>query len=279
METTAVVHLARAKNGLKPFENFLTSYRRYQAGLPHEFCIVYKGFRNRDETSPLEKLLGNDEHESVFISDAGFDLRAFRKAAETLGHRNLFFLNSFSEILADNWLAKPMEVMRRNQGVGVVGATGSWESMYSNALNNFGQSSGLASKLTGFLHLKACQFCFNPFPNHHLRTNAFLISRDLMLQLWPRHIRTKRGAYLFESGKRSFTNRILRCGLRPLLVGRDGRGFEMPDWSGSNTFRNSDQENLLVADNQTRLYQTANLATRERLATLAWGRNASVSAG
>ena len=92
-----------------------------------------------------------------------------------------------------------------------------------------------------------------------------------MLMLWPRCVLTKRGAYLFENGKHSLTKRVMRQGLKMIVVGRDGKGYEKEEWNRSGTFRQRNQENLLVADNQTRRYANADEAARNHLARAAWG--------
>jgi len=273
MEPIGVVHLARAKNGLKPFASFLRSYLRYRAGVPHDLLIVYKGFHDEKEIGPWEQAMAGLKHQKVLVSDFGFDLRAFRLAVEHWEYKHLFFLNSFSEILAEDWLAKPLRLFQTNDAVGIVGATGSWESMYSNASSDLNQCRGLIGRLLGQGRVAACKLFFDPFPNSHLRTNAFMMPRQLMLRLWPRQIWTKRGAYLFENGKRGLTKRILSAGLIPLVVGKDGIGYERQHWARSHTFRSRNQENLLISDNQTKLYEGADEDRRVKLASLAWGPN------
>ena len=277
MNQIGVVHLARAQNGLKPFEDFLRSYRQHPAGIAHDLVVVFKGFGSKEAAAPWEKAASDIPHKTIFISDWGFDLRAYRLAAEQMETPFGYFLNSFSEILSDGWLEKTFALMQRGR-TGIVGATGSWESMYSNAIRDFGRiaPTALGRRLSGFARVKACQFCFNPFPNYHLRTNAFMMSHDVMLNLWPRCILTKRGAYLFENGKNGLTHRILSLGLNALVVGKNGVGYDKEDWVGSNTFRKSDQQNLLVADNQTRLYQSADERTKSLLSAFAWGDRAAV---
>src|SRR5262249_17799329 len=112
---------------------------------------------------------------------------------------------------------------------------------------------------------------FHPFPNHHLRTNGFMIERDTMLQVWPRLITTKRGAYLFENGKNSLTQRILRLHRNVLVVGRNGQIYEKEAWARSGTFRNHGQDNLLIADNQTRQFDHADEKLRKYLELVTWG--------
>jgi hypothetical protein len=68
----------------------------------------------------------------------------------------------------------------------------------------------------------------------------------------------KLSAYKFESGKESLTNQVRNLGLRVLVVGRDGQAYDPEHWHRSNTFWQSREENLLVADNQTEFGPPAN---------------------
>ena len=119
------------------------------------------------------------------------------------------------------------------------------------------------------------RFFFHPYPNHHIRTTAFMLSRETMLNVWPSSILTKKSAYLFENGKHSLTRRVMQMGLKVLVTGRDGQAYEMNSWHASNTFRQSRQENLLVADNQTLQYERADYEQRTQLARLSWGDKAN----
>lgn len=272
MNEICVVYLARAQNGLPPFRSFLDSYRRHAAGREHDLLIVFKGFPDPKSQGPLRELAAEFSPLYLSISDFGYDLRAYRLAARAFSHRYYCLLNSFSEILAGNWL----EIMHRaiqETGVGLVGATGSCESMYSNVLAEAAESPGLSCqrKLALLARTRLCSVCFKPFPNYHLRTNGLMIPRDLMLEVWPRVVLTKRGCYLFENGRSSLTRRVERLKLKPVLVGRDGRSYEKATWSRSRTFRLGAQENLLIADNQTRLFASADPARRAQLTRLAWG--------
>lgn len=55
-----------------------------------------------------------------------------------------------------------------------------------------------------------------------------------------------------------------------LVVGKDGIGYEMERWSENRTFWQSEQEDLLMA-NQTRGYQHGSSEQRKRLSSNAWG--------
>lgn len=112
---------------------------------------------------------------------------------------------------------------------------------------------------------------FPPFPNPHIRSNAFLIDRRRLLALDVAVIRTKADANLFESGGDSLTNQVLRAGLTVLVAGRDGTTYEVPDWSRSGTFRLGDQTNLLVGDNHTRSFAAMSAGAKAAHARMTWG--------
>lgn len=276
MSELGVVHLVRARNGLQPFTNFLDACARNAGGTPHDLLIVFKGFSGDAELGPYRKLLKTLPHQEFRVSDRGVDLHAYAAASRHFKNDYFCFLNSYATPLEEGWLEKMFALVRQPQ-VGVVGCSGSWESMYTNRLNarDSAQPPPLHRRLVRTLRLQINRRVFLPFPNHHIRTNAFMLARQLMLEVWPRSVVTKTTAYLLENGRNGFTPRILRRGLKPLVVGRDGRGYEKEDWARSNTFRQSSQENLLVADNQTRNYATADFDTRKYLSQLAWGDEAS----
>ncbi|HQR44233.1 MAG TPA: hypothetical protein PLX97_16165, partial [Gemmatales bacterium] len=101
---------------------------------------------------------------------------------------------------------------------------------------------------------------------------------DIILRFWPSIVLSKQNAYLFENGKRNLTCKVLRMGLQVLVVGRDGRAYCKEDWLQSRTYRAGNQENLLVADNQTRLYAAADDQLRHRLTGAAWGASDNLNA-
>lgn len=275
MADICVVYLARAKNGLQPFEDFLHSYASHPSGIRHELLLVFKGFPDRAAIEPYRVLARKFKPRELVMRDFGLDLRAYGLAARSFDFPFFCFFNSFSQILADGWLAK-LHAPISQTGVGLVGATGSWESMFSNALSEYRQAPNRSflRKVSGASALQLRRLFFDPFPNYHVRTNAFMMSQKVMRTVWPCVILTKRGAYLFENGKCSLTHRIQQMGLKVRVVGKNGQAYSREDWPASNTFRQGQQSNLLVADNQTRLYANANLETKTFLSQLAWGERA-----
>jgi len=167
----------------------------------------------------------------------------------------LCFVNSYSRPLAGGWLAL-LEGSLANRGVGLVGSCGSLESAYSAA---------------PFWLKRRRRRDFPPFPNPHLRTNGFMLERELLLELdWPEP-QTKTQAWGLESGRRSLARQVWDRGLDVCVVGRDGRGYSCRQWRDSHTFRLADQSNLLIADNRTQHYDRASARLRHRMSEMAWG--------
>lgn len=268
----AVVHLVREAHGPGPFEAFLRAYRRHPAGVEHDLIVVWKGFRDLAVLNSYRRQAADLRFESLRVRDWGYDIRAYGVALRRFSHEYFCFLNSFSEPLVADWLALLFRHAQQPD-IGLAGATGSWESMYRNCFlpPPPGPTRATPALPWPFARRLLCRVLFPPFPNWHLRTNAFVIRRSLALPCWPRWIVGKRHAYLFENGRWSLTRRIMALGLRVVVVGRDGRAYPPPEWPRSRTYRSGRQENLLVADRQTRSYAEADPATQRWLANLAWG--------
>jgi hypothetical protein len=249
MPEICLVHLVWAAHGPEPLRRFLASYQRHPAGLPHRLLIVSKG------PGDFGALLDGIASERLEVPEKLRDLGAYRVAAERIEEPYVCFLNSHSEVLADGWLGT-LHDHARQPGVGLVGATGSFESAYS----------------AGPRPLRPFLRCyFDPAPNPHVRTNAFMLPLEVLRRLeWPL-VRRKWHALQLESGRRSITRQVTERGLEALVVGRDGRGYRADEWPQSGTFRSGDQGNLLVADNRTRQYAEADPAFRRLLADYAWG--------
>jgi glycosyltransferase involved in cell wall biosynthesis len=112
---------------------------------------------------------------------------------------------------------------------------------------------------------------FKPFPNPHLRSNAFMISRQLLIDLDFKLDNTKAAANRFESGPDGLPAGLAQRGLSSVLVGANGVGYEVADWPGSVTFRLGDQVNVLVTDNQTRGFAAMSKWQRALHERMTWG--------
>lgn len=273
MDEVGVVHLVRACNGVEPLRRFLDSYVRYPAGLPHELFFILKGFRGGVVPPEIAMLLDRVPHRSIAVADRGFDIEPYRAAALQLRQQYVCFFNSFSEILAEDWLEK-LHRHAAGPGVGIAGATGSWESLLSTYESSCRERQTMLphKRVLRGMELRRLRDAFPPFPNPHLRTNAFCIRRDLFVEaVGNLKIRDKMAAHRFESGRDGLYATLVKQGVRPLVVGKDGVGYASEDWSQSLTFRRQNQENLLIADNRTEHYQHASVRDRAMMTLRAWG--------
>ncbi len=257
MSDVGVIHLVWAPLGPASVERFARSYRELPAGLDHRLVVALNGFDAPGDAAGHLEALDGLEYEPLFLERATLDLPAYGVAAERVDAGVLCFLNSHSEPLAPNWLTA-LHTQLQRPGVGIVGATGSFERPHS---------------LLPWRRRR-----WPAFPNVHLRSNAFMLRRELMRSLrWP-DVAVKHEAWALESGKAGLTAQVLGGGLQALVVGRDGEGYEPPRWPESATFRAGGQANLLVADNRTRQWAQADPAERERLSRITWGDRAAGAA-
>ncbi|MEH2487041.1 hypothetical protein [Bradyrhizobium sp. AZCC 2230] len=326
----AVIYLARYAEGTKPIQTFIKSYERHQAGAPHDFILLRKG--NPDEK--IDLFLARYLPAAISLPDDGVDITSYAAAAALLPHRLIVCLNTFSEIASDDWLAKLRAVFDR-PGVGIAGATGSYESprasmrrlkkrlflaqprffpsptrlrgafqfvrrilpkkfsrylvnkLIARLLTSAEKSKSVSNSEAEFeafwvRETKAegtySYFQAMPdFPNAHLRTNAFIIDRHIFLNSGASAVLTRTEAYLYEFGPDSLTRQMLRKGKQAIVVGRDGKGYDVGDWPRSRTFRLEDQANLLIHDNQTRAFDRMTKQERNAFASITWGEDHSAS--
>jgi hypothetical protein len=275
MTSICVVHLVRAANGIEPFARFLASYDQSDREPEHELLILFKGF----DTQPAGKeglecyrsLLASRPYRSLAVPDVGFDIMPYFTAVRAFEYDYFCFLNSFSVILDPQWLTK-LYTHAVRPGIGVVGASGNWYSRVPPLARERArlQARPYWRSLPGYIRLNTLILCCVPFPNYHIRTNAFMIRRELALGLRGTATRTKRLAYRFEHGRSSLTRQLLARGLEPLIVGRDGRSYAKEEWGNSNIFWQGDQSNLLVTDNRAQDYAEGTPERRHILWQLAW---------
>jgi hypothetical protein len=253
----AVVHLVWAPLGAEALEGFLAAYRRFAPGAEHRLVVILNGFDGKADPRrvAVERVLDGVDHQAIVLPRPVVDLTAYREAAPEIEARALCLLNSYSRPLVADWLALLAGGLS-DASVGLVGCGGSCESAYSAAPLWLRRRRGRE---------------FPPFPNPHLRTNGFMLERELMLDLdWPlAHSKLK--ALALESGRRSISRQVWKRGLDVRVVGRDGVAYPAERWRESATFRSGAQRNLLVADNRTLQYEQAEVAFKDTLERMAWG--------
>jgi hypothetical protein len=112
---------------------------------------------------------------------------------------------------------------------------------------------------------------FPGFPKPHIRSNGFMVARERLSRFSGAQFVEKLDACAFESSTNSLTSQLRREGLAAIVVGHDGRGYDVSDWPKSGTFRLGSQANLLLHDNQSRAYAEISPESRETLARMTWG--------
>jgi len=276
MKEICVTHLVRVQNGIEPLKRFLQSYAECNGGIDHDFVVLFKGFKKGGNITEYKELLKGFSYKHLLLHDFGFDIRAYFVAAKTFKYNYFCFLNSYSYLLDQEWLIKMYKHISK-QGVGLVGASGSYESRYTNFLGEQSRNKDKTSytqimkDFQRWKKLMRRKYFFDPFPNYHIRTNGFIISREVMNRLHYGCILKKMDAYRFESGKNSLSKQILKMNLTILVVGKDGKGYEKEEWHKSDTFRQGTQSNLMIADNQTDLFLSADPEMKQKLSHYAWG--------
>jgi hypothetical protein len=267
-----VVHLVWTPLGIKPLQQFLDSYAQNAAGREHDLIVLFNGHRTRQELAPLEKLVRPYSHRFLILDKRQFDLASYFVSAHVFAeYQYLCFLNSYSRVLTPNWLRLLSHPVIESPG-GVAAATGSWESFFSALLHDlraqpFPASVGLRRRLVLLKHW----WEFPPFPNPHIRTNGFFIERELLIGLRHGPLNNKSATLRFESGRASLTRQVRAAGRGIWLVGKNGQTYEVDAWATSGTFRQSNQENLLIADNRTDHYVACDAEQKELLRRRTWG--------
>lgn len=274
---TCVAYLVRIDEGLAPVQRFLNAYSAYDPGLPHRLLVLRRGFRTEDWWVPFASLFdGHGLHYEILdVAVTGYDLGAYREAVGASSDDHICFLNTFSEVLCDGWLE---HLYRSAQlpGVGLAGATGSYESVYSGYVAALSVHRTIRNRwwlppVRGYIKAYSLRSEYPAYPNPHVRTNGFLVTRSVARALRWGPFRTKDDTRRGESGWFGLSRQAEALGLRNVVAGRDGLSYEVADWQSSRTFRSGDQSNLMIADNRTREYDMSTAHERERLSLWAWG--------
>lgn len=300
MSKPGVIYLYRHAEGEAPVRRFLDTYRAHPAGLDHDLHVIFKGFPDRASLEAGRALFAGAPHNVIELDDSGFDIGSYVSAARRVNNRRVLFLNTFSQILDDDWL-KLFDDAMNAPGVGIAGATGSWQSnaaAYERAIRRLilagrnrvpmmppaeasfnvtllrrpddAKPRPLSRYIYAAFHYIYLLYEYGRHPNPHLRTTAFMVDREQFLSLCFPPFDNKKQAYQFESGRLSLTRQYLARGLKPVVVGRDGRTFTIDQWNMSSTFWRDDQYNLLVADNRTCDYSDGTAEMRAYLEHIAW---------
>jgi hypothetical protein len=282
----ALVYLARGiDGGLASASQFLESYLRHPAGVPHALYVIAKGWPDRSAYSALVEMASRSG-KVVDLPDDGFDLTAYYRLARDLREEWVCFLNTFSVIESDRWLEHLGDALALPD-VGLAGCFGSYGTLQPR-LQNLWFNAWEAAKtkppkaVLGELLAHAgdrwraarSSDCFPAFPNPHVRTNAFMLARETFVAFWQGKPvpQTKRGVCAFESGSAGLTRFIEARGQHAVVVGADGGVYKKDQWLESRTFRVPSNGNNMISDNATRRYFADDRDYRRKKEFATWGR-------
>ncbi len=280
-----VVYLARGVDyGLKGAVEFLQSYLNHSAGIIHSLHIIAKGWeKKKEEYLQLIDLCKELNIPLVDLPDDGFDLGAYYRAAKNLNGKHICFLSSSTIIEKDNWLIKLYNAI--DEKTKLVAPFASYQESpireeymlheLQQIYPNVQSKDDLKYKVYRELNKKYTKNPL-PFPNPHLRSNGFLIERELFIEFMeqnkiPNFIpRYKVEAWDLESGHNSLTRFILNKGFNAILVGFDGN-YNINNWAKANTFRWFDTSNALISDMESRRFHTSIFQEQLDLIGGTWG--------
>ena len=237
----AVVHLVVRELGIDYFREFIGSYRAFDAGVDHVLILALKQFGGEADFSPYQKELAGIEYEILHVPDLGHDIGSYVAIASETEFQRYCFINSKTTLNTDKWLEKLIAEHDKNPD-GMVGSTGSWQSLASDALKYRLDTRPVLllniRRVLGYLwRLRK----FPGFPNPHLRTNVFVVSRETFRSLDFGKIGSKNDTWKLESGRNGISRQIERRGGRAVCVshrppGHYGGGFRR-DLSGTKSIK------------------------------------------
>lgn len=265
MSSIAVVHLAGDRPEL--LAAFLSSYEAHKPSIDHELVIV----ANAWTIAGAYDIAAVARRAVIRVENANFDIDTYYAVARRSTAEFVCFVNTYTTFRDAAWLQK----LFAHASSGLAGTSASYESHR----NTYGRIvAGAAPKswspaqfVRGALTVLDVYRSYDRFPNPHVRTNTFVISRRLFLEVAQPVLRSKRDAEKYESGKQSLTRRIERLGLKAVVVGRDGVAYDSKSYRASHTFRTGNQCNALITDNRMQQYGTATAKDKRALRLVAWG--------
>ena len=249
----------------KTLIDFIKNYKKYKSGLNHKLVICFKLF-TFNEVVALRKYLKNINYIEFVDPEKknDWDFGSYGRVAKKFKNRTIFFLNSHSYPIKENWLAK---FMKHFENKTIIASSGSYESITNQVKfkKPFNFLSFFKKKVKG-------KTSFLDFPNPHLNTSSFLIqAKDLNYYLKGKKFRNKYDTWKIESGFNSLTNFFKKKKYRLLVVNSDGNKFSQSEWMNSETFHYKKQSKVLISDKHSRKYIKLNKFDKLKSQKAVWG--------
>ena len=266
-----VAYIAYEPYGKNYLLRFIKKYKKYQSGYDHDLVICFKQFKSKDSIEEWENIMIKENIKFIRFDDNSkindFDIGSYFRISEFFSNRYILFLNTHCRPNSNNWLKI---FLNHYENKSVVGAFASMSSLSSQFLKFFFKQHSKFQQirwgLKHFLHVKL-------FPNPHIRTTAFFIKAENLLEL---NINRKKlikkiNTNYFEGGRLGLSNQLLKKGFKLILVNSDDKSFSIDRWKYSETFCLGEQKKLLFIDNRTEEYEKSSTQEKLRRSKFCWG--------
>ena len=266
-----VAYIAYEPYGKNYLLRFIKKYKKYQSGYDHDLVICFKQFKSKDSIEEWENIMIKENIKFIRFDDNSkindFDIGSYFRISEFFSNRYILFLNTHCRPNSNNWLKI---FLNHYENKSVVGAFASMSSLSSQFLNFFFNQHSKFQQirwgLKHFLHVKL-------FPNPHIRTTAFFIKAENLLEL---NINRKKlikkiNTNYFEGGRLGLSSQLLKKGFKLILVNSDDKSFSIDRWKYSETFCLGEQKKLLFTDNRTEEYEKSSTQEKLRRSKFCWG--------
>jgi hypothetical protein len=249
----------------KSLKNFIKNYKKHKSGYQHDLLICYK-LINKKKIIQLEKELLKITHikyEDTF-SQNDWDFGSYSRVAKKYLDRTIFFMNSHSYPIKNNWLKKFMSHYKQKT---IISSSGSYESITNQV--KFKKPYNIISFIKKKIKAKRA---FTEFPNPHLNTANFLINgNDFYKYIKGKKFNNKYDTWKIESGFNSLTQFFKKKEFNLLVVNSEGKKFPEDKWMYSETYHYKNQSKSLMSDKHSRKYLKYNKSLKLISQKAVWG--------
>ena len=242
----------------------------------YKIYIIFKGWEEKAHINP-KSFFSNIKKKITFFyfSDDGFDLGTYFKILKYVDEDYIYFFNSTSRIVDNNFFKYSIEAMCDDK-LGLLGFAGSFGSLHPSIKKIFFKlkiniSKNIIYTLKNFLidivllpYNLYLYKNFPKFPNPHIRTHVFLIKKDLYKEFSKnsKYPKTKIEACELESGKNGLTKFVLQNGYDVKVVNSKNRIFNIGECDKSETWRTGGKQHVLVADHGSLSYPKMHISRK-----------------
>ena len=266
MNKILVCYLFTGFDSIKSINKFIKFYQKYNSGINHTLLVCIKMIKKKDVIL-IRRMLKNINYIEFIdpINSNDYDFGSYARVAKLYPNYKIFFLNSHSYPIINNWLKKIVFHYKNNT---VIGTSASYQSLLSSLkLKKF-------YKFLAFL-IKYLKYKnkFKPFPNPHIRTSSFLIKgSDFLSFVKYKKFYSKEDTWVAESGYEGLTNFFKNKRYNIYVVNSDGLKFDENQWKLSETYNYLKQSKSLISDKHSRKYLQLSSKGQLIASKICWGK-------